>query len=139
MRRPIFDCPCLLLKVFSPTLDAEMLALLRRSLLEKHIVTKPPERYARAQCVGYLKKWLHLAMLENPSLATWSSERKGVADLKRSAVPRTQGKDARLRKLTAMFVGADAGNSVMSSSGRRRQQVCCFIVADARAGAMASA
>ena len=55
---------------------------MRRSLLEKHIVHEAAKRYARAQCVGYLKKWLHLAMLENPSLATWSSERKGVADLK---------------------------------------------------------
>ena len=109
-----FRLPVPPLKVFSPTLDAEMLALLRRSLLEKHIVSKAARRYARAQCVGYLKKWLHLAMLENPSLATWSSERKGVADLKALQFRVRKEKDARLRKLTAaMFVGGlTRGNSI---------------------------
>jgi hypothetical protein len=109
-----FRLPVPRLRVFSPTLDAEMLALLRRSLLEKHIVHKAAKRYARAQCVGYLKKWLHLAMLENPSLATWSSERKGVSDLKALQFRVRKEKDARLRKLTAaMFVGGlTRGNSI---------------------------
>ena len=53
-------------------------------------------------------------MLENPSLATWSSERKGVADLKALQFRVRKEKDARLRKLTAaMFVGGlTRGNSI---------------------------
>ena len=109
-----FRLPVPPLKVFSPTLDAEMLALLRRSLLEKHIVQKAAKRYARAQCVGYLKKWLHLAMLENPSLATWSSERKGVSDLKALQFRVRKEKNARMGKLrAAMFLGGlTRGHSV---------------------------
>ena len=109
-----FRLPVPPLKVFSPTLDAEMLALLRRSILEKHIVHKAARRYARAQCVGYLKKWLHLAMLENPSLATWSSERKGVSDLKALQFRVRKEKNAAMGKLrAAMFLGGlTRGNSV---------------------------
>jgi len=109
-----FRLPVPPLKVFSPTLDAEMLALLRRSILEKHIVQKAAKRYARAQCVGYLKKWLRLAMVENPSLATWSAERKGVSDLKALQFRVRKEKNARMGKLrAAMFIGGlTRGHSV---------------------------
>ena len=96
-----FRLPVPRLVVFSSTLDAEMRALLRRSVVEKHVIGKAAKRFARARCVPYLRLWRAHALHGRPDLQSWDTKRKTVSDLKDLQFRVRKEKTARMTKLRA--------------------------------------